>query len=99
MGQECGAICSKCGAKFRVADGCGESFYMLHCEECGKAKAVNFSELEKVRKKQGRKFTPSEVAAFCECGGQFSSEAKPRCPKCKSIVFKRDPGSENNMYD
>lgn len=35
----------------------------------------------------------------CDCGGEFSFDAPPRCPKCRSTEFKPRPGGELIMYD
>lgn len=32
-----------------------------------------------------------EAAGRCLCGGQFSLEAPPRCPRCKSADLEDDP--------
>ena len=35
----------------------------------------------------------------CECGGTFKSGAPPRCPKCRSADFRRDPLGHTILYD
>ena len=40
-----------------------------------------------------------EFAGSCECGGGFRFEAPPRCPKCRSDSFTRDPSGPSLYYD
>lgn len=37
------------------------------------------------------------VAGSCECGGEYSLKARPRCPKCRSTRI--DEGEPTVMYD
>jgi Zn finger protein HypA/HybF involved in hydrogenase expression len=45
MGTEYLAKCNKCGTEFRVREGGGFIFHLLHCDKCGKEKSVKFGEL------------------------------------------------------
>ena len=45
MGQISGYICGQCGEHFRVRDGGGFFFDMLHCDACGAAKSISHQEL------------------------------------------------------
>ena len=45
MGSISGFICNQCGEHFRVRDGGGFFFDMLHCDRCGGAKSVSHQEL------------------------------------------------------
>lgn len=38
-----------------------------------------------------------EIAGKCKCGGQFRFDAKPRCPKCKSVEIEE--GEVTVYYD
>ena len=39
------------------------------------------------------------TAGKCKCGGQFKMKARPRCPKCRSTKFDRDPEGGIMCYD
>jgi hypothetical protein len=39
------------------------------------------------------------LAGKCKCGGQFTFDASPRCPKCKSIRLREDPDVPVVNYD
>ena len=45
MGFASGQICKVCGTSFRVQDGGGFFFDMLHCDTCGEAKSVGHVDL------------------------------------------------------
>jgi len=42
------AVCQECGHRCKVEVGGGFVFHLLHCIQCGKAKAVSFDELGEV---------------------------------------------------
>ena len=48
MGQESPATCGKCGNLFRVRQGGGFVFHLLHCDTCGEEKVVLFEELGEI---------------------------------------------------
>src|SRR6056297_409844 len=88
MGVEFSAKCNNCGHTFKARSGPGMNFYLLHCDKCGKARSVKHSAiLEKLddpyNEKEIKKIA-EEMAARCECGGQFKVNAPPRCNKCYS---------------
>lgn len=39
-----------------------------------------------------------KIAGKCNCGGKYKFNARPRCPKCRSVAIK-DTGKERIMYD
>ena len=39
-----------------------------------------------------------EYAGKCECGGNYTMDAPPRCPNCGSTNFERDH-TKDLMYD
>ena len=45
MGTEYRAKCKKCNTEFTVHEGGGFSYYMLHCDTCGKEKSISFKEI------------------------------------------------------
>ncbi len=45
MGSVTGHICTACGTKFRVRNGGGFFFDMLHCDACGKPRSVGHRDL------------------------------------------------------
>jgi len=96
---------------------------LLHCDKCGREKAVSFEELGELHtryikslnvpyssatQEQDRyiqKYVDIEplpkaeyhraVEAFvgpCQCGGRFSFDAVPRCPKCGSTRIEEEIG-------
>lgn len=40
--------CSKCGTKFKVSEGGGFTFHVLHCDKCGMEKRTEFNELGEI---------------------------------------------------
>lgn len=48
MGHEAEATCLDCGKTFTVAHGGGFSFHLVRCDECGKAKSMNFEDLGEI---------------------------------------------------
>lgn len=40
-----------------------------------------------------------EFAGKCECGGIYTFDAKPRCPKCRSVESEEDPNGKFILYD
>jgi hypothetical protein len=45
MGQSLGVICNACGVRFRVSDGGGFVFHLLHCDRCGTERSIGFDEI------------------------------------------------------
>ncbi len=45
MEYEFEAKCLNCGNKFKVSDGGGFIFHLLHCDTCGKEKSISFEKL------------------------------------------------------
>jgi len=87
MGYSLTAICKDCGTEFRVSEGGGFFFHLLHCDVCGKDKSITLLELG-----DDAFFNFSKeveiLAGACDCGGHFKFNAKPRCPNCKSTNYK-----------
>ena len=66
--------CEHCGKSFQysmIGSGMNGSFH-AYCEQCGKAIVT-----ESAVSPDSVQFEP------CECGGQASYDASPRCPHCK----------------
>ncbi len=82
MGRGYQAICMKCLTSIETNDGAGMASMPLRCETCGKEWSWNFGPGGPV----GEPDPPP-----CECGGRFTSNAPPRCPKCRSTDLERDP--------
>jgi len=38
-------------------------------------------------------------AGLCSCGGNYTFDAKPRCPRCHASEYTRDPHGERAFYD
>lgn len=103
MGSVNTATCNDCGHTFRVSGGGGFLFYELRCEKCGASKQIRHDEvnIEVSDAKSGMgKHDRSEIerlAGSCRCGGRFTFDAKPRCPKCKSVDI--EVGEPTLFYD
>ena len=80
MGSSYTARCKACGEVFTASSGGGFNFQLLHCDTCGKERA--------------RPLTPDLQPApdyddsGCGCGGRFTFDASPRCPKCRSAELE-----------
>ncbi len=51
MGHGTSAVCRKCGAEFQANEGGGFFFHLLHCDQCGREKAVSFAKLGKLHER------------------------------------------------
>ena len=95
MGCISEAICKDCGTRYSIQTGDGFANRDLHCDKCGKGKTVYFMELREAPSKY-RSF--EEYAGKCECGGNYTLDAPPRCPNCRSTNFEHDP-TKFTLYD
>ena len=86
MGRTYGAICTDCSERFKVNDGPGMNFLLLHCDRCGAELSVEVDDWERERVHEG-------------CAGHFTSEAPARCPRCKSTNHRQDYDEPEIMYD
>ena len=48
MGHSYTVLCKKCGTQFKVNEGGGFCFHLLHCNRCGADKSIGFDELGEV---------------------------------------------------
>ena len=91
MGREYIAKCHKCQNHFKVKEGGGKNFYLLHCDVCGKEKIILTSDLleHEIVKEEGlsMKEKAEKLAGSCE-NGHFRIHAKARCPKCLSDDYE-----------
>jgi len=87
MGCISEAICKDCGTRYPIRMGGGFVCHDLHCDKCGKEKTVTFREVDEAPSKY-RSF--EEYAGKCECGGNYTMDAPPRCPNCRSTNFEHD---------
>lgn len=90
MGKSYGAICHVCDTHFEVNEGSGMIAMPLHCDRCGREWWWEFGP-------QGPVGEPE--APPCVCGGLFTEEASPRCPKCGSPDLAPDPDGYEILYD
>ena len=82
MGSSFDARCRACDETFTVSKGGGFTFQLQHCDTCGKERALpTFQKLEAVVDEAG-------VEGKCGCGGRFTFDAPPRCPKCRSTDYE-----------
>ena len=91
MGHTYGAICNECGTHFEVNEGSGMLAMPFHCDRCGKEWWWNSGPDGPTDKKTD--------PPRCSCGGRFSMDAPPRCPKCHSRELARDPDGYEILYD
>lgn len=91
MGQSYDAICKECGTRFSVSEGYGMIAMPYHCESCGKEWWWEFG--------AGGPLGKEAHPPPCECGGTFSLDAQPRCPKCHSSDYRTDPEGLEILYD
>ena len=91
MGHAFTAICNDCSASFTIHDGPGMRAMPFHCDTCGKEWWWDFGPGGPI----GEEPTPPP----CDCGGKFRSDAPPRCSKCCSTSYTRDPQGETALYD
>ncbi len=109
MGSSHEAVCRECGTKFRVDIGASMSALQVRCKDCGRA---TFVSLEDIYAKEAqdvpglgaddgswsiRDRLAGELAATCSCGGHYTVDAPPRCPKCRSADL--DIAPPDLMYD
>ncbi len=45
MGHGSSAVCKNCGTSFEANEGGGFFFHLLHCDQCGRERAVRFEKL------------------------------------------------------
>jgi len=90
VGRGYEALCKRCGTRVEVNEGPGMSSMPLRCEDCGKEWWWDFG--------PGGPTGVPEVPV-CECGGQFTMDAPPRCLSCRSTELERDPHGFEIMYD
>ena len=91
MGRGYQAICAQCDTTIEVHEGSGMYAMPFRCEECGLEWWWEFGPGGPTEKEAN----PPQ----CECGGRFTSDAPPRCPKCHSTELNRDPSGYEVMYD
>ena len=91
MGRGYQAICKQCGTQVEVNEGSGMIAMPFRCEDCGKEWWWHFG--------SGGPMGQEADPPTCECGGRFTLEAQPRCPKCRSTDLERDPSGFEIMYD
>jgi len=95
MGQSFDAVCAQCGTFFTARFGGGFMFHLLHCDGCGKEKVIEFKKNAKIQIQNLDNGQVEDLAGQCECGGNFTFDAKPRCPKCGSLDY--EPGSKDGV--
>jgi len=91
----------KCGHTFKVDEGGGFHFHLLRCNKCGRTKAMDANRREEADPKVSFEESQKAVekkAGKCRCGGKYTFEAKPRCPKCRSTRLEIDDATVI-MYD
>ncbi|QGG48890.1 hypothetical protein [Heliorestis convoluta] len=90
MGRQFQAQCKNCGERFEVREGGGRDFYLLHCDSCGKEKAIRMNEIMKNIPIGDKSLSLEEkiekYAGNCE-DGHYRIKAKARCPKCNSDEY------------
>lgn len=74
MGSVYSATCNECQSTFTVTLGGGFMYAVFHCDECGQEKGIILPCRD----------SPVPDPGSCSCGGRFTVDAPPRCPKCCS---------------
>jgi len=83
--------CEYCGAVFIYDifhNALGESIF-AYCGRCGKLAVLDRWRLFEELNGKITNPTPADIDTrlmACECGGRFTQNAGPRCPKCKTVV-------------
>jgi ribosomal protein S27E len=89
----------KCGHIYMAIEGCGWSFFVLHCDRCGKYKDVPFFLIQNITGKEDyRGEVAEEIAGYCNCGGHYRMDAPIRCPKCGSTRYE-ETGGYSCLFD
>jgi hypothetical protein len=91
VGRSYDAICNNCRTKFQVNKGSGMIAMPFHCDRCGKEWWWEFGPQGPMGKEP-----PNPT---CDCGGSFTEEAEPRCPRCRSENFGPDLEGTHILYD
>lgn len=111
MGAMQGVICAQCGHRHEILIGPGMTFLLLHCEVCGRPKSVARSDVQAapdtasgeepglVMCLESNSQRIAAIAGRCDCGGSFSLDAPPRCPRCRSTEYRSDPDGMELLYD
>lgn len=76
MGYGFSARCNQCGTEFIANLGGGIVAASFHCEQCGVEELIDLN------------WTEDKLPDPCSCGGTFSRNAGPRCPKCRSADWE-----------
>ncbi len=83
--------------RFTVSIGPGFITQMLHCDRCGKGILVQGMIVPRIESNLNQ--TKDEYAVPCECGGSFTRDAPPRCPKCGSTEYDEADDGLIILYD
>ncbi|MBN1785471.1 MAG: hypothetical protein JW825_00575 [Candidatus Methanofastidiosa archaeon] len=130
MGTSYSVVCKNCMKRFTASYGGGFFFHLLHCEECGKERSVDFKEIGDlhIRFVKGLPgpfcvassewdktiqdlpdIEPLDEGSYqnliverlerCSCGGRFTFDAPPKCPRCGSKEFEKPEYGAIMHYD
>lgn len=91
MGYTYGVICNECDEHFDVNEGSGMVAMPLHCDSCGREWWWEFG--------PSGPLDEQPDAPPCPCGGRFTADAPPRCPRCRSRDLRRNPDGLEILYD
>jgi uncharacterized paraquat-inducible protein A len=92
MGTGYSVIYDRCKKEFIANYGDGMSFILLHCDRCGVEKRVRYSGKDMDNLREGLRIP-------CKCGGSFTMDASPRCPRCGSTEFTINENGFTISYD
>ena len=98
MGREYEARCTKCDSTFSIREGPGMYFRLLRCVQCGKEKQVGVVKMCSIRTVERGHRLVVTILDRCPCGGSFTADALPRCPKCGSVGIV-DTGRVETLYE
>ncbi len=98
MAGEYHVICNHCEGRSVVRVGWGTTFHILHCLRCGSEKFIRLWQTSSLKRydddfyeETDPLYLEEEEFGDCTCGGEYSLNAPPRCPYCKSTDLKEDP--------
>lgn len=98
MGRSFDAICQDCGTHFFVSEGPDMRFFLLHCDQCGREKAVGTDEIIAAHLSWDDGKGINKLAGKCSCGGSYDVNAKARCPRCRSDNYVMAPNGQRIKY-
>ncbi len=101
MGSSYAATCNACGHEFEFNDGPSMMAAQLRCDQCGKDEWIRLDAMPPALRSYDYDPAddPDSKVNKCRCGGTFTQEAPPRCPRCRSADLKYNENALTACYD